>query len=252
VRGARLEIAVDPELEDTIALAGIVHPDPRLDAIPLAHVRGIEERRLADLRPEPAEVGEVVVFGRADVPLRIRPRGRVEDQVVVPSAAAPDVRDERPRPVRTGEDNCPGQLVAAAARPPRLVAQIEAPVDLPVVGRTAVDRPEVRVRRPAEGQLQRARVDVARVKACAHGAGAAHADPGGPDEAAAAAVVLEILPEPVLVEVVTPDPPALRPRALVDQTRGAAAAAATTVAATPGHGDLGAGALAVARDRDRR
>src|SRR5690606_15159262 len=137
VRGARLEIAVDPELEDTVALAGIVHPDPRLDAIPLAHVRGIEERRLADLRPEPAGVGEVVVLGRAYAPLRIRPRRRVEDQVVVPSAAAPDGRDERRRPGRTGEDNCPGQLVAAAARPPRLVAQIEAPVGLPVVGRTA-------------------------------------------------------------------------------------------------------------------
>src|SRR5690606_22933504 len=69
VRHARLEIAIDPQLEDAVALAGIVHTDPRLDAVPLAHVRGVEDRRAAGPRTEPAEVAEVVVPGRAEVPL---------------------------------------------------------------------------------------------------------------------------------------------------------------------------------------
>src|SRR5690606_28461470 len=174
-------------------------------------------------------------------------RHGVDDQVVAPAAAAPEVRDERLRPVRTREDDGPGQLVTAAARPAGRVAQIEAPVELPVVGRAVVDRPEVRVRRPAEGELQRARVDVARVEPRTHRAGTADPDAGRTDEAAAAAVVLEVLPSPVLIEVITPDPGALRPRALVDQTRAAAAGSAA-----PGHADLRTGALAVARDRDRR
>src|SRR5690606_9255386 len=145
------------QLEDAVALAGIVHADARLDAVPLAHVRGIEDRRAAGPRSEPAEVGEVVVLGRAEVPLRIRPGRRIDGQVIVPATTTPDVRDERLRPVRAREDDGPGQLVTAATRPAGRVAQIEAPVDVPVVGRAAVDRPEVRARRLAEGELQRAR-----------------------------------------------------------------------------------------------
>src|SRR5690606_8390299 len=61
IGGTRLELVVDPILEDTIRLARIVQANMRLHAVPLIDAGTLEDGRPPLLDPEPTQVGEIVV-----------------------------------------------------------------------------------------------------------------------------------------------------------------------------------------------
>ena len=194
-----------------------------LHAVPGPGRARCEHRRDSLHPPQPAHVRKVVILRRQQDPRRIGARRRVEHQIVLhrpPARPAPHVREGGLLEVRPRKDEPSRHLVRVGGQlPPRRVAEIEAPVDIAIQGRPAVDRRPVAGRRPAERQVERADRDVSRGELHSHPIGAAPAHPRDPRELPARIVVLEVPAQPILLKIVTPEPRRGRLRAFARACR---------------------------------
>src|SRR2546426_6486954 len=215
-----LQVVVDPELENAVGQPGVVQPRVRLHAIPLAYMARVEKRGHARLPSEPVEVREIVVPRGLEVPQRIGAGHGVQlESVRVGRIAAPQMGNHGLHPLGRHNAACPCEFVACAAHPPRRIPDVHPPVHLPVDRRPRVHRPEVASGHPPHGEAQRARRAPPPSDPPPPAVGAVPTCPFHPHKCAIGVVVLEALAPPILLEVVTPDPPPPWRRTLVD-TRG--------------------------------
>src|SRR5437588_244418 len=200
-----LERGVDPVLEHTVRLPRVVEPGMRFHTIPLAHVARVEQGRHAPLVPQPPEVGEIVVARGQKVSRDIGARRGIEVEVAGGRRIAPQLRQHRFRPVCRAEAERPRQLVSAASDPAGLIAHVQPPIDVAIHGRPGVHGPESGGELPHR-EMEPAPVHLTGSEAHTHAVRPAEADAARPHELASGIIVLEVLAQPVLLEIVTPDP----------------------------------------------
>ena len=187
-------------------------------AIPPADVARIEQRSHPRLGAEPTEIREIVVACGHEVTGEIGTGRRIQVEVARGRGVAPHLRGHRFRPARRRQADRPGELVASTPDPRRLVAYVQAPVQIPIERRPRIHGPQAG-RHLSDREMQPPSVHLPHGKARAHAVRAAHADASGADEPIPCVVVLEVLAQPILLEVVAPDPSGLGLVAL-DRARG--------------------------------
>src|SRR6266478_9435762 len=134
---------------------------------------------------------------------------------VLRCAPGPHVRDHGLGVLWRGQALRAGHLVAAAANPPRAVADQDTPVDVAIDFGARVHRAEIRRRNLTEGHVQEPGVDLAGGgPPGAHPRRAPVAHTRGALEEALPISLLEVPGQAIFFEVVAPDPPGPRCRAL--------------------------------------